>query len=305
LIGASAALRARVQARAEEWTQYANIHFAFVDQGPAAVRVGFEQNGQSWSLIGRNALGDGNSTTMNLGWLTDNTDDVEVGRVVLHEFGHVLGLVHEQSSPAASIPWDKEKAYAYFAKLDGWDRATVDGNVFMKYAAAQTNYSHFDPASIMEYFIPAFLTTNNVAIPGNTTLSDTDKSYISAWYPRATNASGQLRTGDDCDQIDFRVEPGAVPPDRVAFDLQSANGITWWKAIDVPVNGGGSARLEVWDKRTDAREIAITDIDPRRPVRFSKAKFLGIHTLLGYTWPVLPALQGGSRVTLTWTRDHC
>lgn len=32
---------------------------------------------------------------MHFGWLRDDTDDVEWRRVVVHEFGHALGAIHE------------------------------------------------------------------------------------------------------------------------------------------------------------------------------------------------------------------
>jgi len=34
-------------------------------------------------------------------------------------------------------------------------------------------------------------------------------------------------------------------------------------------------------------------------------KAFGVHTRLGYTWDVVSALPGGSRVTLLWKRDRC
>lgn len=39
--------------------------------------------------------------TMNLGWIADDVmlEDSERG-VILHEFGHVLGLMHEHQNPA-------------------------------------------------------------------------------------------------------------------------------------------------------------------------------------------------------------
>ena len=46
---------------------------------------------------------------MNLGWIHDSKSEDELRSVVLHEFGHALGAVHEHESPYASIPWNKEK----------------------------------------------------------------------------------------------------------------------------------------------------------------------------------------------------
>ena len=67
------------------------MNFQFVDYGPSDIRVAFVQNGNSWSLIGRQALfAKSNEPTMNLGWLTDWTPDYEFKRTILHEFGHAL-----------------------------------------------------------------------------------------------------------------------------------------------------------------------------------------------------------------------
>ncbi len=47
-----------------------------------------------------------------MGWLEPDTPNDEYRRVVLHEFGHALGGIHEHQSPASGvIPWDKPKVY--------------------------------------------------------------------------------------------------------------------------------------------------------------------------------------------------
>lgn len=53
---------------------------------------------------------------MNYGWLYPDTPDQEYSRVVLHEFGHALGAIHEHQHPEAAIPWDKPKVYEYYAR---------------------------------------------------------------------------------------------------------------------------------------------------------------------------------------------
>ena len=44
---------------------------------------------------------------MNYGWLTPDSDDDELRRVVLHEFGHALGLIHEHQNPEGGIEWNE------------------------------------------------------------------------------------------------------------------------------------------------------------------------------------------------------
>jgi len=306
LMGGTPFVRGKVRQFATEWTRHANIHFDFVD-GPAQIKVAFDPGG-SWSAVGRDALWiPFDFATMNFGWFDDSTDDEEFSRTVLHEFGHALGLVHEHQSPAAGIAWDREKVYALFAK-DGWDRAKVDANVFHRYSVTQTNFSAFDPNSIMEYSIPASLTLDGRGIMGGTRLSATDVEYIRRWYPgppTPETARGLLRTGDDCDEIDFAVEYGVVTGEAVGFSLDAASGLTWWKAIEVPVGGSGYQMLQMQDGGSDSGTIARADLDVSRPIRFHKAKIFGIHTRLDYTWDVLTALPAGSRLSLTWKRDRC
>jgi hypothetical protein len=309
MMGGSAFVRSKVRHFAEEWLKYANITFDFVDPAQAAeIKVAFDTGG-SWSKLGRDALGvPFNFATMNFGWFDDSTGDNEFSRVVIHEFGHALGLIHEHQSPASGIQWDREKAYAYYKRVDNWDRGEVDAQVFQKYSVSTTNYSAFDPNSIMEYWVPASLTLNGQGVNGGTQLSATDKDYIGRWYPfpvSPTNASGLLHTGDDCDEIDFAVAYNVVGANDVEFDLSAASGLTWWKAIEVPTGGTGYRMLQIQDGASATQTIASSNLDSSRPMRFWKAKGLGVHTKLGYTWDVIGALPGGSRVTLNWKRDKC
>jgi len=245
---------------------------------------------------------------MNLGELTDDTSEDRVRRVVTHEFGHALGLVHEHQSPAAGIQWDKEQVYAWFWDNLSWDRAKVDQQVLDRYTVSQTNYSQYDPASIMHYPVPASLTLDGKGIDGQTKLSPTDKEWVARWYPPALsprNSAGLLRTGDDCDEIDFSVEYQVVGQDDVEFALAPASQIDWWKAIEVPVGQGEYRMFQMENGSTGSGAIPRAEVDGSRPLRFWKAKGFGVHTRLTYTWDVLQALPGGSRLTLTWKRDRC
>lgn len=310
LMGGTPFIRGKVRQYAEEWSKYANIRFQFVDPAESAeIRVAFDSGG-SWSLIGREALWmPFDFATMNFGWFSDNTPDSEFSRVVCHEFGHALGFVHEHQSPAAGIQWDREKAYAYFQRTQGWDRGMVDAQVFAKYSVTHTNYSVFDPTSIMEYWIPASITLDGRGVPGNTVLSATDIEFARRWYPTEptpSHAVGLLRTGDDCDEIEFVVEYGVVADSsQVEFALSPASGLVWWKAIEAPIAASAYRMLEMQDGRSASATIPITTLDPARPLRFWKAKAFGVHTRLNFTWDVIQALPGGSRLSLLWKRDRC
>ena len=78
-----------------------NLDISFTDNiSDANVRVSFDPSGGAWSLVGTDHLHQKDGATMNLGWF-------DVGTVI-HEFGHVLGMIHEHQNPSGQkIMWDK------------------------------------------------------------------------------------------------------------------------------------------------------------------------------------------------------
>ncbi|MFL6237073.1 MAG: peptidase [Thermoanaerobaculia bacterium] len=177
-------VQAKVKRHAVEWCDYASLGIVFDDSPNPEIRISFGNSG-SWSYIGTDNLSIApDKPTMNYGWLKPDTPDGEYSRVVLHEFGHALGCIHEHQHPGANIPWDREAAYRYYQRTNGWDRAKVDLNVFQRYDQSQTQFSQFDRNSIMEYPVDESLTLGNFSIGWNRELSDTDKTFIASSYPK-------------------------------------------------------------------------------------------------------------------------
>lgn len=110
-------------------------------------------------------------------------------RTVVHEFGHSLGLMHEQSYTGA-ISWNKsDSVYNYYKKNQGWDKKMVDFNVFDVADRFYTNGTTYDPKSIMHYDVEPWQTTNGYALKASSSLSEGDKSLIAALYPKDKAAS--------------------------------------------------------------------------------------------------------------------
>jgi hypothetical protein len=176
-------LHRRVQAHAEGWLRYANVALRFGKYADAEIRVSFTGRGY-WSLVGTDAVRAGRAAaTMQLGGFTSAADDLQLRRTVLHEFGHALGCIHEQASPAAAIPWDEPKVYDFYRKWQGWDEGAIYHNVLRRYSPGGMRYSNYDPASIMQYPVPAHLTRGGFEVGWNNDLSEGDKSFIARMYP--------------------------------------------------------------------------------------------------------------------------
>jgi serralysin len=183
----------KVKEKFNMWLPYATrIKFEYVTDGYAEVRIRFDhQDGRSWSGIGQEILDEDpergfprDKQTMNLGWLDTNTDDAEIERVACHEMGHTLGFIHEQSQPLANIDWDEEAVYAYYAE-QGWSRDDTYNNVMKRYERQITQFTQYDPTSIMHYWIPAELLKSRQAISGGNKLDELDKKFAKELYGRA------------------------------------------------------------------------------------------------------------------------
>jgi serralysin len=185
----------KVEKYAHQWEQHANIKFIFGNDPEAEIRISFKEKG-SWSYIGTDCLSINNDEpTMNYGWLRSDTPEEEYSRVVLHEFGHALGCIHEHQNPTTNIPWDEEAVYQYYeGPPNNWTKEQVDQNIFRHYSKTITNFTSFDKNSIMLYAIPNSLTKGDYEVDFNRTLSEMDKKFIKEMYPRTNEGTIQPDT---------------------------------------------------------------------------------------------------------------
>jgi hypothetical protein len=178
----------RVKAAALGWTgpMMANLTLKFLSaKTKGDIRISFKYSG-SWSVLGTSCktITDRRQPTMNFGWLSPETPDAELRRVVLHEFGHALGLVHEHQNPVGGIQWNRARVINDLSgPPNNWSLEVIEFNMFHAYSIAETNATPLDKDSIMMYPIPARWTLNGFSSDLNTDLSPTDRQFIRQQYP--------------------------------------------------------------------------------------------------------------------------
>ena len=179
-------VQARVADVAGQWTApgMANLTLDFRRDTNTMIRISFQREG-SWSMIGTSCrqVTDREEPTMNFGWLDQSSPDDELERVVLHEFGHALGLIHEHQNPAGgAVPIDAAVMRDLSGPPNNWPPDVIELNMFQPYSAQETNFSKLDPNSIMMYPIPKTWTTDGFSIGLNAGLSEQDRAFIREQY---------------------------------------------------------------------------------------------------------------------------
>ncbi|MFW9087354.1 M12 family metallopeptidase [Pseudomonas sp. P2758] len=175
-------LKEAVRVLIREWEPYVNLSFDFIEGNNADIKIqtNADQNG---SLIGTDAL------TIKAGQPTmlikAMPGDFDFRTVVLHEFGHALGLHHEHLHLDANIPWNKEKVYEEYATKYGMSKEEVDVNLLNPLSIDDILVGVYDTTSIMHYPVEKELTNGVFEVPMNTDISSEDKRVIQLLYPIA------------------------------------------------------------------------------------------------------------------------
>lgn len=238
---------------AEMVQPYVNLELKFGDYGSDGdIRITFAYENSAYSRLGTQSTWYKGSReqpeSMNLGWLDEprsgtfewkgqtytfpgctwcssNTN----GSVIIHEFGHALGMVHEHQNPQGGIQWNEPAVLSYFSGAPNyWDEEAIRFNVLDKYNANLLNASEYDPKSIMLYAFPASLTLNGVGTEANAVMSPTDIEWMGKVYGDVKNGdkntNGPTILGDtDAGTQEVDTEPEQTS-DEVEGEIEASKG---------------------------------------------------------------------------------
>jgi hypothetical protein len=214
------AVQQRVKDVALQWVGpgMADLKLDFRQEPNTLIRISFSFSG-SWSTIGTTCRQVTNPAepTMNYGWLDPSSSDAEVERVVLHEFGHALGLIHEHPTPGGRIAWNRNVVIRDLSgPPNNWPLEVIEHNMFEPYNQDETNFTALDPQSIMVHPIPMLWTLDGFSVGWNSRLSAQDKAFIRRLYPGAPDLDAAPVSG-----VDYQIRQPTVP-ENVEVEVDAA-----------------------------------------------------------------------------------
>ncbi|MBC8038839.1 MAG: hypothetical protein H7X89_16670 [Rhizobiales bacterium] len=163
------------------------------------IRVSYDKPGY-WSMLGQYSVvyTAQEEPSMNLDGMDKNLaalDHPEIQGVILHEFGHAMGFLHEHQSQASTcgneFNWEFITNYLKGAP-NNWDDETIKFNL-APLAGEDLMLTDFDAKSVMLYSFPPEYYLNGdkstCFIPkSNDGISETDRVTINYMYPADASA---------------------------------------------------------------------------------------------------------------------
>lgn len=164
-------------------------------QRESQIRISYDQPGY-WSILGQVSVIylTQQEASLNLEGFGDADlaifDNPDVRGIVLHEFGHALGLLHEHQSPSSACAqefnWNHIISYLS-GPPNNWDEQTIKTNMATE-VAEDLMVTDFDRKSVMLYSFPAEFYLKGADSScfidhANDDISPVDRATVAYMYP--------------------------------------------------------------------------------------------------------------------------
>lgn len=184
-------LQQRIKDAAAGWLPHISLTFDYnvAEQEAGDIRIDTSIKDYHRSYVGREAenlaVKDQAGNWLPTMWVgVAHNSEQDLRRVVLHEFGHALGLKHEHQHPTNSIPWDEPAVLKRYAKLGGdWAKPDFVRYWVIRREPSSNHIGTYDPLSIMHYAVPASDTGGKWSTTWSYNLSTYDTTFIAQRYP--------------------------------------------------------------------------------------------------------------------------
>ena len=175
--------RALVKKNICKWAPHVNLKFKFIDRPDGDIRVIADKN-LDGGFLGHTPNAEGTirpPLIMGIGFREGPDPDIE--RVILHEFGHALGLHHEHQHPDSTLGIKEELIEEKKKTLSADQLERFNSQYLYTFPRHRVITSPYDQKSIMHYPFKAESLNSGKSIPPNKELSKGDIDFISSLYP--------------------------------------------------------------------------------------------------------------------------